>query len=86
MVLKLIGLSHRSPVLGEGFTIITLQTLTFVIMILDSHFIDTDGLICHPLGVSKQRSSHICSLNITIFLGGATTGKKGLLPTIIGAS
>ncbi len=90
MVLKLIGLSHRSPVLGGGFTIMTLQTLTFDIMILDPHFIDTDGSICYPLEVSKQRSSHVYRLNIAIFFfgeGGATTGKKeGLLPTIIGAS
>mgnify|MGYP003701974787 CR=1 FL=1 len=45
----------------------TLQTLTFAIMTLDPHFIDTDGPICHPHGVSKQRSHHVCSPNIAIF-------------------
>jgi hypothetical protein len=45
----------------------TLQTLTFAIITLGSHFIDTDGPICHPLGVSKQRSSRVCSPNITNF-------------------
>ncbi len=49
------------------FAIMTLQTLTFAIMTLDTYFIDTDGPICHPLGVSRQRSPNVCCPNIAIF-------------------
>jgi hypothetical protein len=49
-----------------GFAIMTLQILTFAIMTLDSHFIDINGPICHPL-VSKVRSPNVCSYNIAIF-------------------
>ena len=45
----------------------TLQTLTFAIMTLDPHFIDTNGPIFHPLVVSKQQSPNVCSPNIAIF-------------------
>ncbi len=60
-------MSMASIVSNGGFAIMTLQTLTFAIMTLDPYFIDTDGPICHPNRVSKQRSPHVCNPNIAIF-------------------
>ncbi len=60
-------LKGTKAVFGGGFAIMTLQILTFTIMTLDPYFVDIDGPICHPLGVSKQRSPYVCSPNIAIF-------------------